>query len=88
VPTVAETIPGFEGVGWIALMAPPGTPAPLADKIGADVRTALSQPELQKRLEDLGNYIHLMTPAELKAFIEQQQQIWRPVIAQTAKAIK
>jgi tripartite-type tricarboxylate transporter receptor subunit TctC len=88
VPTVAETIPGFEGVGWIALMGPPGMAAPLAEKISADVRTTLSQPETQKRLEDLGNYIHLMTPTELKAFIDDQQQIWQPVIAQTAKSIR
>jgi tripartite-type tricarboxylate transporter receptor subunit TctC len=88
VPTVAETIPGFEGVGWIALTAPPGTPLPLAEKISADVRTVLSEPEIKKRLENLGNYIHVMTPSELKAFITQQQQIWGPVIAKTAKAIK
>ncbi len=88
VPTVAETIPGFEGVGWIALTAPPGTPLPLAEKISADVRTVLSEPETKQRLENLGNYIHVMTPSELKAFIAQQQQIWGPVIAKTAKAIK
>jgi len=88
VPTVAETIPGFEGVGWIALTAPPGTPAPLAEKISADMRTVLSEPETKKRLENLGNYIHVMTPAELKAFIVDQQRIWGPVIAKTAKAIK
>jgi tripartite-type tricarboxylate transporter receptor subunit TctC len=88
VPAVAETIKGFEGVGWIALTGPPGLPMPLAEKISADVRTALTEPEAKKRLEDLGNYIHPMTPAELKAFIEEQQQVWRPVIAQTAKVMK
>lgn len=88
VPAVAETLPGFEGVGWMALMAPPGTPTAIAEKINADLRTALTEPGTRKRLEDYGNYVHPMTPAQLKTFIEQQQQVWRPVIAQTAKGIK
>ena len=87
-PTVAETIPGFEAVGWLALMAPPGTPSPLAHRISADLRKVLAEPAFEKRYEDLGTYIRLMTPEELTAFIREQQRIWQPVIAETAKAIK
>jgi tripartite-type tricarboxylate transporter receptor subunit TctC len=86
-PVVADTFPGFEATGWLALMAPPGTPAPLAAKISADLRTVLAKPELKKRFEDLGTYMRLTTPEELTAFITEQQQIWRPVIAETAKKI-
>lgn len=86
-PIVADTLPGFEAMGWFALMAPPGTPAPLAAKISADLRTVLARAELQKRFEDLGTYIRPTTPEELTAFIVEQQQIWRPVIAETAKKI-
>jgi tripartite-type tricarboxylate transporter receptor subunit TctC len=86
-PIVADTFSGFEAMGWFALMAPPGTPAPLAAKISADLRTVLAKPELKKRFEDLGTYIRPTTPEELKAFIYEQQQIWRPVIAETAKKI-
>ena len=87
-PTVAETIPGFEAVGWLALMAPPGTPAPLARRISDDLRKVLAEPEFKKRYEELGTYIRPTTPEELTAFIREQQQIWRPVIAETAKTIK
>jgi tripartite-type tricarboxylate transporter receptor subunit TctC len=87
-PTVAETLPGFEAVGWLALMAPPGTPVPVANKISEDLRTVLARPELQKRFEDLGTSINPTTPAELTAFIREQQRVWRPVIAETAKALK
>jgi tripartite-type tricarboxylate transporter receptor subunit TctC len=87
IPTVAETIPGFEAVGWLALMAPPGTPSALASKISDDLRKALANPELKKRKEELGSYPRLTTPAELAAFIREQVQIWRPVIAETAKTI-
>jgi tripartite-type tricarboxylate transporter receptor subunit TctC len=86
-PIVADTLPGFEAMGWFALMAPPGTPAPLAAKISADLRTVLGKPELKKRFEDLGTYIRPTTPEQLTAFIHEQQQIWRPVIAETAKKI-
>ena len=87
-PTVAETIPGFEAIGWLALMAPPGTPVPVANKISDDLRTVLARPELQKRFEDLGTSIMPTTPAELTAFIREQQRIWRPMIAETAKAMR
>jgi tripartite-type tricarboxylate transporter receptor subunit TctC len=86
-PTVAETIPGFEAMGWLALMAPPGTPEPLARKISDDLRVVLARPELQQRFKDLGTYIRPTTPAELTAFIRDQQRIWRPVIQKTAKTI-
>jgi tripartite-type tricarboxylate transporter receptor subunit TctC len=87
-PVVADTIPGFQAMGWFALMAPPGTPAPLAQKISDDLRTVLAKPELKKRFEDLGTYIRPTTPEQLTAFIREQQETWRPVIAETAKRIK
>jgi tripartite-type tricarboxylate transporter receptor subunit TctC len=87
-PTVAETLPGFEAVGWLALMAPPGTPEAVANKISDDLRTVLARPELQQRFADLGTSINPTTPAELTAFIREQQRIWRPVIAETAKAMR
>ena len=86
-PVVAETFKGFEAMGWFALMAPPGTPAPLARRISDDLRTVLARPDVKKRFEDLGTYIRPTTPEELTAFIREQQAIWRPVIAETAKKI-
>lgn len=88
-PTVAETIPGYEAMGWMALMAPPGTPQPIALKISEAVRTVQASDELKKRAEGLGNYSRSAnTPADLVAFIQDQIRIWRPVITETAKAIK
>jgi tripartite-type tricarboxylate transporter receptor subunit TctC len=87
VPAVAETLPGFQSMGWMALMAPSGTPAPVVKKISDDLRAVLVKPELKQRYEDLGTYIRPTTPEELTAFIREQQAIWRPVIAETAKKI-
>ena len=87
IPAVAETVPGYEALGWMALMAPPGTPQAIAQKISDDVRTVQASPEVKKRLGELGNYTRPTTPSELTAFIREQIQIWRPVIADTAKTI-
>ncbi len=53
VPTMAETLPGFEAVAWYAIVAPPGTPKNITEKINADVNEALRQPELRDRLKNL-----------------------------------
>jgi tripartite-type tricarboxylate transporter receptor subunit TctC len=87
VPAAAETLPGFQAMGWMALMAPTGTPAPVVKKVSDDLRTVLVKPELKQRLADLGTYIRPTTPGELTAYIREQQTIWRPVIAETAKKI-
>ena len=81
-PTVAETFPGFLALGWFALMAPPGTPEPIARKVSADLRTVLAMPEVQRRIGELGAQLQPMSGAELLAFIRDQQQAWRPVLAQ------
>lgn len=88
VPTAAETLPGFEAMGWMVLMGPRGTPRDVANKISADVRTVLAVPELKAKLVELGNYVWPMTPDDVAAFIVEQRRIWQPIIAETAKTIK
>ena len=53
VPTMAETLPGFEAVAWYGIVAPPRTPKEIIDKINADVNEALRRPELQDQLRKL-----------------------------------
>jgi tripartite-type tricarboxylate transporter receptor subunit TctC len=81
-PTVAETLPGFVAMGWFALLAPPKTPEAIARKASDDLRTVLAQPELAQRFRELGTYLRPMSPAELTRFIAEQQQLWKPVIAE------
>ena len=82
VPIAAETLPGFRSMGWFALMAPPGTPEPIARKVSDDLRTVLARSELQQRYRDLGTYVRPMTPPELLSFAREEQARWKPVIAQ------
>jgi tripartite-type tricarboxylate transporter receptor subunit TctC len=79
--TASETLPGFVASGWLALMAPPGTPEPIARKVSDDLRTVVALPEVAQRMQELGTYPHPMSSAELAGFIAQQQKTWQPVIA-------
>src|SRR5262249_36335575 len=53
VPTIAETLPGFESAAWFAIVAPPKTPAAVVDKINADVNEALREADIRERLAQL-----------------------------------
>jgi tripartite-type tricarboxylate transporter receptor subunit TctC len=79
-PTVAETIPGFSASGWLVLMSPLGTPAPIIRKISADLTKVVSDSNFKKKLATIGSYSRPMTPDEVLAFVANQQQTWLPVM--------
>jgi tripartite-type tricarboxylate transporter receptor subunit TctC len=85
VPTVAETIPGFQATGWAVLVAPLGTPEAIIRTVSEDLRKVAEEPELQKKLATLGSYTNPMSPAEATAFVHKQQQTWQPVLDEIAK---
>jgi tripartite-type tricarboxylate transporter receptor subunit TctC len=80
VPTMAATIPGFVSSTWFAIVAPPGTPPAIADKLSAAVAAALKSPELGKRLADLYFEPVGSPPAQTAAFFAQEVQRWKQVI--------
>jgi tripartite-type tricarboxylate transporter receptor subunit TctC len=82
IPTVSETIPNFVSKGWLALMAPAGTPDSIVRKVNADLQIVLAQPELVERFEAIGTYPQPMSPAETADFIRTEQQLWWPIVRQ------
>jgi tripartite-type tricarboxylate transporter receptor subunit TctC len=84
-PTGAETLSGFNARGWLALVAPVGTPDAIVHKLSEDLRSAVRDPATKVKLETTGNYPHPMTPAELLAFIHAEQQMWKPVLERIAR---
>jgi tripartite-type tricarboxylate transporter receptor subunit TctC len=88
VPTVAETIPGFQATGWAVLVAPRGTPQAIVDKVSADLHKVTSQPELSEKLAALGSYTNPMLAADATAFIHKQQGMWQPVLNEIARKQK
>jgi tripartite-type tricarboxylate transporter receptor subunit TctC len=79
-PTVAETISGFNLVGWFALMARAGTPDVIVRKASQDLQTILKDPAIKEKFEALGVYPRPTSPAEAAEFIRSERQLWRPVI--------
>jgi tripartite-type tricarboxylate transporter receptor subunit TctC len=82
--TVAETLPGFNAVGWQALLAPNGTPEAIVRKVGSDLREVLAQPEVKKQLAARGGYPRPMSPDEVIGFVQSQQRTWNPLLQQFA----
>lgn len=82
VPTVSETLADFVSLGWYPLLAPAGTPDPVVEKVGADLRSVLDQPKLQERLTSFGTAVRPMSPAEVGDFIRSEQKRWRPLLDQ------
>jgi tripartite-type tricarboxylate transporter receptor subunit TctC len=80
VPTVAETLPGFESVAWYAIVAPPGTPKPIIEKINADVNEALRQPDLQDRLKNLSAEVFGGSVDKTAQYLHEEVARWANVI--------
>jgi tripartite-type tricarboxylate transporter receptor subunit TctC len=80
VPTLAETLPGFEAVAWYAIVAPPHTPRNIVDKINADVNEALRQPELQDQLKKLSAEIFGGSVEKTSKYMREEVDRWAAVI--------
>ena len=80
VPTIAETLPGFEAIAWYAIMAPPQTPKAIVDKVNADVNEALRQPELQDRLKKLSAEVFGGSVERTSKYLQEEVDRWRGVI--------
>jgi tripartite-type tricarboxylate transporter receptor subunit TctC len=88
-PTLAETgLTGFDVAGWYAFFAPANTPAAIVRKIYADTATALADPTIKGRLEQLGLFVIGSTPAELGQFLKSEMDKWGPVIKDAGISIR
>ena len=70
-PTVAETLPGYEATTWYGLMLPVGTPTAVRDKVQAAAMQAVGMPDTRKRLEELGYVTMTDTPQEFAIFLRE-----------------
>jgi tripartite-type tricarboxylate transporter receptor subunit TctC len=80
VPTIAETLPGFEAVAWYAIVAPPGTPKGITGKINADVNEALRQPDIRDRLKKLSAETFGGSPEKAATYMREEVERWGSVI--------
>jgi tripartite-type tricarboxylate transporter receptor subunit TctC len=79
-PTVADTIPGFEATSWHGVFAPAGTPKPIVDKMAAEIKKILDQPDVKAKLAEIGAVAAPMTPDDFVKFIDGERTKWADVV--------
>ncbi|MEA3152652.1 MAG: hypothetical protein QOK44_241 [Betaproteobacteria bacterium] len=82
VPTLGETLPGYEVELWFGVMAPRGTPQPIIDRLNGVVNKALEQPEMKKNLEQQGMVPTGGTPQKFGDRIHKEYDRWVKVVQQ------
>ena len=80
VPTIAETVPGYEAVVWYGIVAPKGTPPEIVDTLNTGVNAVLADPKLEARLVQLGGVPMPMTPAQFGKLIADETEKWAKVV--------
>jgi tripartite-type tricarboxylate transporter receptor subunit TctC len=85
-PTVAETVPNFRAAGWLAMVAPVGTPDAIVRKVSDDLRTVLSNPEVRGKLAAVGSYARPLSPQDTTSFIQTEQRTWGPLLEELSKS--
>jgi tripartite-type tricarboxylate transporter receptor subunit TctC len=80
VPTVAETIAGYEAINLLGLIAPAGLPAPILAKLSTAMKTVLRDPAVIRRFDDLGTEARFTTPEAFFEIMRAQADTWIPVI--------
>lgn len=83
IPTVAETIPGFEADGWFAVYAPARTPQAIVSQLNRSINEVLAIPELQQRYADLGAVTVGGPPEKLRDRVASEVKKWADVVTRT-----
>jgi tripartite-type tricarboxylate transporter receptor subunit TctC len=80
VPAVAETLPGFENLGWFGFVVPTGTPKEVIDKIYRDTFKALGAADIKSRFEGLGMAPVGNSPAEFAKYVLEETERWAKIV--------
>ncbi|MCK1362284.1 tripartite tricarboxylate transporter substrate binding protein [Bradyrhizobium sp. 199] len=80
VPAIAETVPGFESVGFYGISAPKGTPGEVVEILNKAVGEALKDPKLVAKLAEIGGIPKPMTPAEFGKLVTDETEKWKKVV--------
>jgi tripartite-type tricarboxylate transporter receptor subunit TctC len=80
VPTVAETVPGYEAVAFFGFGAPHGTPRPIVEQLNKEINDALKDPGVQAKLKDLGGIVVPGAPEEFGKFLANETAKWEKVV--------
>ena len=80
VPTIGETVKGYEGNAWFGIGAPKNTPKDIVAKLNSTIDAGLADPTFKKKLEDLGGVPMSVSPAQFTKFIGDEAKKWAKVV--------
>jgi tripartite-type tricarboxylate transporter receptor subunit TctC len=80
VPSISEALPGYLATSWTAMVAPPGTPPAIAQKLQQAMAEVVKLPDVQGRMVDAGDEVFEATPAQMQEFLKQETQRWGNLI--------
>jgi tripartite-type tricarboxylate transporter receptor subunit TctC len=83
VPTVAETVPGYEASAFFGMAVPVGTPRAIIDKLNKTINEALASPTVKARLADMGGVLIAGTPGNFGKIIVSETEKWSKVVKAT-----
>ena len=87
VPTVADTVPGFEVLSWYGVFAPAGTPPAIIKKLNADFAAALNSPDVKALLATDGSEVVASSPEYFGKVIRAEYARWAPVVKESGAKI-
>ena len=88
VPTVGETVPGYEATAWFGIGMPKGTPKEVIAKMNAEVNRALADPKMLERLEQLGGHPMTGTPEDFGKVIAAETAKWEKVVISSGAKVE
>ncbi len=88
IPTVGDTVPGFESAQWYGVGAPAGTPAAIIETVNKEVNAALADSKMKGRLEDLGGVPLSMSPEDFGKFLANETEKMGKVIKAAGISVK
>jgi len=80
VPTIAETVPGFEATSWFAMFAPAGTPAPVVQRLNAELKRVFALPDVVEKMKGLGLDPNVGSPEDLGRYQASEIAKWAKVV--------
>jgi tripartite-type tricarboxylate transporter receptor subunit TctC len=79
-PSIAETVPGYEAIIWYGVGVPQGTPAEVVRKLNREINAGLASPKIKSRLAELGSSPIMGSPDEFGTFVRSETEKWEKVI--------